>query len=102
MDGMTFTDDGTFDQLEAARCQRLWRAVVSRAIEDALGTQAGTYSPGSRATAIRDARKWIRSGPSFHEVCYMAGYDAPETLRPVLIAMVNEAEVKEQEGVDNV
>ena len=60
--------------------QRLWRANLARACEDA------TYS-GSAARAIRardEARQWlIEGGLDFHLVADFAGYD-PQALREVL------------------
>lgn len=68
----------TYAHLDAATCRRLWAAVLTAAMEDAV-LRPDTLEGRRSAVWIREGGKWFRT------ICDLAGIDDPDELRRALI-----------------
>ncbi len=74
--------------LHGAAERRMWCAVISRALQDALNDVATVSSLLQRDKLREDARKWfIGNDAEFQAACNAAGYD-PEVLRPRVLRLI--------------
>lgn len=68
---MTTTDD-----MDPRACVELWRAVIVRAMKDAVGVKIGNGGPSRANLEKLRARSWLLSGSDdMREVCMLADAD---------------------------
>lgn len=73
---------------DVSRERQLWCAVVSRALQDAMGAVAASGGSMEKARLRDDAREWfLRDGRDFRVACDAAGYDS-EVIRQRALPLI--------------
>jgi hypothetical protein len=91
MHAMAAEYSGQNDQVHQHSPERqLWRAVISRALQDALNDVATISSVPQREQICSDARRWfVANTHDFQAACNAAGYD-PSAVRQRVLRLIGE------------